>query len=92
MTKDFLSEFIGNPQRARILRALIFNENEQFTASWAAKRSGLTPEIAVRELQSEVRSLCTSSPRGKEKKAHGHCRQIFRICAPCLRSCGKSPR
>ncbi|MBI5470334.1 hypothetical protein HY968_03410 [Candidatus Kaiserbacteria bacterium] len=50
MKQDFLSELIGSPQRARVLRALIFNENEQFTASRAGKRAGLSPDIAIREL------------------------------------------
>jgi len=50
MTQDFLSLFIGNPTRARILRALIFNENEVFNPKRAASRAGVSPDAAKREL------------------------------------------
>jgi NDP-sugar pyrophosphorylase family protein len=50
---DFLSELI-EPNRARVLRTIIFNENEQFTPLLASKRSGTTPaaaEVALRALE-----------------------------------------
>lgn len=51
MNQDFLSELIGNPHTARILRALVFNENERFTLKKAGKRAGITPLAAGRELK-----------------------------------------
>ena len=51
MRHDFLSEFMGNPHRGKMVRALIFNENERFTAKDAGKRSGVSPVAAARELK-----------------------------------------
>ncbi len=50
MKDDFLSELIGNPARGRILRALIFNENEVFNPQRAGSRAGVSAEAAKREL------------------------------------------
>lgn len=50
MTQDFLAQFTGSPARARILRALIFNENEVFNPKRAASRAGISAEAAQREL------------------------------------------
>lgn len=50
MKDDFLSQFIGSPARARILRAIIFNENEVFNAKRAATRAGISADAATREL------------------------------------------
>ena len=50
MKDDFLSTFIGSPPRARILRALIFNENEVFNAKKAGRRAGVSAEAAKHEL------------------------------------------
>lgn len=48
---DFLSQLLGNPIRARALRVLISNKDEEMTASQVAKRSaGGVPSI-LRELQ-----------------------------------------
>ena len=48
---DFLSTFIGNPARARMLRVLIFNEGRLMTAAEAGKRGGVTTRDAERELR-----------------------------------------
>lgn len=47
---DFLSQFIGSPARARVLRALILNENEVFTAARLGKRAGVLARAASHEL------------------------------------------
>jgi len=48
--EDFLSQFIGSPARARVLRALILNENEVFTAARLGKRAGVSARAASHEL------------------------------------------
>jgi hypothetical protein len=50
MKRDFLSELIGNTNRAKILRTLIFNENERLTPKVAAKRATVTATAAEEEL------------------------------------------
>lgn len=51
MKQDFLSELIGNGNRARILRTLIFNENERVTPKDAGKRTGTSAQTAETELK-----------------------------------------
>lgn len=46
MKQDFLAAFTGNANQARILRTLVFNEGERFTAKHIAKRTGMTAENA----------------------------------------------
>ncbi|HUO56374.1 MAG TPA: hypothetical protein VMU27_03000 [Candidatus Paceibacterota bacterium] len=48
---DFLADFMGNTAHARILRIVIFNESESFTAASASKRTGLSKEVASRALK-----------------------------------------
>ncbi|MEN9561448.1 MAG: hypothetical protein RIQ56_721 [Candidatus Parcubacteria bacterium] len=50
MHDDFLSKLTGSVARARILRALIFNENEVFNGKRAGVRAGISPVAAQREL------------------------------------------
>ena len=50
MKEDFLSRFTGSQARGRILRALIFNENEVFNSKRAGARAGISQEAAKREL------------------------------------------
>lgn len=50
MKDDFISQLTGSAARGRILRALIFNENEIFNPKRAASRAGISPEAAKREL------------------------------------------
>ena len=73
MTDDFLAAFLGNSNRARILRAFIFNQSEVFTASQIAKRSGVNQEIAAREVKTLealqiVQKTKLSIQVGKEKR------------------------
>ena len=52
MKQDFLSELLNSPQRSRVLRAIVFNENELFTAERLGKRAGVPAKVAARELES----------------------------------------
>ncbi|KKW23333.1 MAG: hypothetical protein UY74_C0020G0008 [Candidatus Kaiserbacteria bacterium GW2011_GWC2_52_8b] len=52
MKVDFLSTFLGNAQRARILRLFVFNQAEHFTLGQAAKRSGLSLLVVTKEIKS----------------------------------------
>ena len=49
-SKDFLSDFIGDTARARLLRIFIFNDTESLSLSTAAKRAGITTTVASRAL------------------------------------------
>ena len=51
MADDFLTKFIGNPARARILRVFIFNQGESFTQSLAAKRAAVSAASAAKEIK-----------------------------------------
>lgn len=48
---DFLSEFMGNTERAKVLRVFVFEEARALTAAEAGKRAGLTAKIVEREIQ-----------------------------------------
>lgn len=48
---DFLEQFIGNPARAKVLRAFVFSDARALSLSDAAKRSGLTLRAAEKEIQ-----------------------------------------
>jgi DNA-binding HxlR family transcriptional regulator len=50
-SKDFLSEFIGDQARARLLRIFIFNDAEPLTLAQAGKRAGITTRAATRALR-----------------------------------------
>ena len=49
MTADFLSQFIGNPARAKVLRVLISNGGMEMSVSLIARRAGVSPRIVTRE-------------------------------------------
>jgi hypothetical protein len=51
MQKDFLGSFIGNVNRARLLRVFLFNRTEQFTPGSAAKRAGISLAAAGKEIK-----------------------------------------
>lgn len=72
MKQDFLASFIGNQNQARILRTLIFNEEERFSAKYLGKRTGMSLEAASRELEALkklgiVRSMRVQSTDAKSK-------------------------
>ncbi len=51
MADDFLAQFIGNQNRARLLRVFAFNQGNSLTLEQAGKRSGLAAKIAEEETQ-----------------------------------------
>ena len=51
MTEDFLGMFLGNSNRAKVARVFVFNQMEVFTASQAAKRSGVNPTLVSKEIK-----------------------------------------
>lgn len=54
MKDDFLAVLIGNSEQARILRTLVFNEDDRFTVKLLSKRAGVTlprTEIELKDLQ-----------------------------------------
>jgi hypothetical protein len=51
MKEDFLADLIGNPEQARILRTLVFNEDERFTSILLGKRAGVASGRTEVELQ-----------------------------------------
>lgn len=52
---DFLTLFMGDQSRARVLRALMLNEHTVFNAARMAERAGITPRAAVSALEGLVR-------------------------------------
>lgn len=52
MKDDFLAEFMGdNSARARLLRVFIFDAEHSFPPKDAAKRAGISPQVAAREIK-----------------------------------------
>lgn len=43
---DFLSQLIGDAAKARVIRALVLNENEVFSPEHMSKRAGVSPRTA----------------------------------------------
>ena len=86
-TTDFLTQLTSNPNRAKLLRVLLFNEGRLLTASEAGKRAGVPTKEAERELKAiaawgvikkmQVESLpektAASSRAAKAKKVSKQC-------------------
>jgi hypothetical protein len=53
MAEDFLAQFMGDHNRARLLRVFAFNQGSSYTLTEAAKRAGVVVKIA----EDEIRSL-----------------------------------
>jgi hypothetical protein len=51
MAEDFLSKFIGSPNRAKILCLFIFNQKELFTLAHIVKRAGLSVQVVSKEVK-----------------------------------------
>lgn len=71
---DFLSDLLGNTNRARLLRVFTLNQPQVFTAAQAAKRAGLKPPAATKEIKAlekmEILKKAKFSIQvGKEKRA-----------------------
>jgi hypothetical protein len=74
MKEDFLADLIGNPEQARILRALVFNEEDRFTAAELGKRAGVTFAATEAQLQDLlkkgiVRQMKSGSAGNKTRKS-----------------------
>lgn len=51
MKEDFLTQFVGNKDRAQLLRVFTFNQTELFTLSSLAKRAGISTTATAREIK-----------------------------------------
>lgn len=51
MKDDFLAEFAGNRNRAQLLRVFLFNPHDVMTLAALAKRSGIRPQAAAKEIK-----------------------------------------
>ncbi len=51
MKEDFLATFIGNKERAQLMRVFVFNPSEVVSLAAAAKRAGISSKAAMRELK-----------------------------------------
>lgn len=63
MQNDFLTQILGNPIRAKVLRFFILNDTEMFTRAETARRNG----ISERAAQKEIDALQKMSTLKKEK-------------------------
>ena len=73
MADDFLAQLLGNQNRSRLLRLFTLNQSEVFTASQAAKRSGIKnlamqPEIKLLEQLNVIKKAKLSIQIGKGKR------------------------
>jgi hypothetical protein len=71
MKEDFLAVLIGNQEQARILRTLVFNEDERFTSTLLGKRAGVAAgrtELELQDLQKKgvTRHTKVSGERAKK--------------------------
>lgn len=55
MKDDFLPTFVGGKARAQVLRVFVFNPNEVMALNDIAKRSGVTPKAALKEIRAFVK-------------------------------------
>lgn len=74
MTTDFLSELLGNTNRARLLRLFALNQPQAFTLAQAAKRSNVKSTIAGKELKALEKMEILKKTKfsiqvGKQKRA-----------------------
>ena len=63
MADDFLGRLMGNPSRAKVLRAFFLDQSGVFTAPLAAKRAGVPLGAAQREIR--MLEKCGILKRGK---------------------------
>lgn len=50
MADDFLTRFVGNTTRAKLLRLFFFNQTQSFTLPQAARRVGINPKAVAKEI------------------------------------------
>lgn len=73
MSADFLSDFLRNSAQAKVLRVLVSSEAKEQTASQIAKRAGVSPQLAVREIKALtkleiVKKVKAQAEKGKKSK------------------------
>ena len=51
MAQDFLGKLLGNPARAKVLRAFSLSPSEVFTLRLIARRSGISTKVAQKEIR-----------------------------------------
>lgn len=73
MADDFLGKFLGNQNRARVVRVFALNQSDVFTIAQVAKRSGVNLSVAVREIKALqemgiIKKAKFSIQVGKEKR------------------------
>ena len=51
MAEDFLSSFIGNPNKARMVRVFVMNQSSKFTQAQIAKKAGISLGVVAREIK-----------------------------------------
>src|SRR5688572_27988109 len=51
MAEDFLGKLLGNPARAKVLRAFSLSPSEVFTLRLVARRSGVSNKVAQKEIR-----------------------------------------
>lgn len=64
MAEDFLSGFIGNAPRARIIRTFVFAQSEPLTRAQIAKRTGVSPSAVEREIRALEKLDIVKKTRG----------------------------
>lgn len=51
MKSDFLAQLLDDPARAQLLRVFVFDPERTYTLKDAAKRAGISPQAAAREMK-----------------------------------------
>jgi hypothetical protein len=76
---DFLPEFLGSKNRARIIRVFVFNPNDVMTLADLVKRSGVAAKPALKEIKSlaklgmvkQTRSVSITLANKSKRKVKG---------------------
>ena len=73
MSSDFLADFLRNSSQAKVLRVLVPSEAKELTTSQIAKRAGVSPQLATREIKALTKleiakKVKASAEKGKKSK------------------------
>ena len=79
MKEDFLAELTGKPEQARILRTLVFNEDDRFTAAILGKRAGVALGQAELELQDLLKKGVVRQGRLAGEKAKNDTTSVWTL-------------
>lgn len=84
MAEDFLGEFIGNPARARAMRAFLFNQQEPISAARLVKLAGINSKSALKEIKTmeKLGIIKKSKPAKGRKIQKGEKKEEMRIVDP----------